>query len=63
MASRSGRLDEGELGQMVKTVPIFTTDDGYVYLYAYQMDTSDSTYNPILQMSYLNEPRKVSEKS
>ena len=50
--------DNGNLGQMVKTVPIFAADDGYMYIYAIA-NASNSTYNPILQMSYLSEAKKL----
>ena len=45
----------------VKTVPTFASQDGYVYIYAFA-NASDSMYNPIDDMTHLDQPAKNVEK-
>jgi alpha-tubulin suppressor-like RCC1 family protein/predicted transcriptional regulator len=45
----------------VRTVPVFGSEDGYLYLYAFA-NVSDCTYNPIDDMVYLEHPEKNVEK-
>ncbi|BAI60822.1 hypothetical protein MCP_0750 [Methanocella paludicola SANAE] len=47
-------VDENSMMAMsVKAVPIFTSEDGYVYLYAFS-DAVDSKFQPMDRKSYLN---------